>query len=80
MKRLILFLIRTRLGLKKFEYFRFNNQRLDDIYYFNDNGLIKMCSMLGYKEYASGVSLNWLLDDECKKSIEKVVFQKGAEL
>ena len=67
MKRLIIFLIRKRLGLELCEHFRFRNQKSDAVYWFTKDKLLK--SWYGYV-MPSGVSLNWLLDDECE--IEKV--------
>lgn len=64
MKRLIVFLIRRRLGLKKGEWFRFANQNSPaDVYYFTDHGVVKLVH--GRNARPSRVSLNWLLDDEC---------------
>ena len=70
MKRFIIFLIRKRLGLKKNELFRFSNQLEQSVYYFTDTALMKIKH--GYIDN-SGVSLNWLLDDECE--IEKMVLR-----
>lgn len=70
MKRFIIFLIRKRLGLKKNELFRFSNQLEQSVYYFTDTTLMKIKN--GYVD-KSGVSLNWLLDDECK--IEKMMLR-----
>lgn len=70
MKRFIIFLIRKKLGLKKNELFRFSNQREQSVYYFTDTALMKI--KYGYVD-KSGVSLNWLLDDECK--IEKMILR-----
>ena len=67
MKLLIIFLIRWRLGLKKYEGFRFTNQKSTAVYYFTRERLIKYWHGA---HYFSGVSLNWLLSDECE--IEKV--------
>ena len=67
MKRLIIFLIRKRLGLKKNELFRFANQCEQSIYYFTKTGLMKVKYGQAMR---SGVSLNWLLDNECE--VEKV--------
>lgn len=72
---LIIFLIRMKLGLKKYEMFRFTNQRSKyDQYYFTKYKLMKLeyDDHLGtYVETRySSVSLNWLLDSDCK--IEKV--------
>lgn len=69
-KKLIVFLIRNRLGLKRGELFQFANQNAkDEYYYFSDKNLIKTMLKKPYVEQ-SGVSLNWLLDDECK--VEKI--------
>lgn len=67
MKRLIIFLIRKRLGLKKNELFRFVNQCEQSVYYFTETGLMKV--KYGHV-MSSGVSLSWLLDDECE--VERV--------
>lgn len=63
MKRLIIFLIRKRLGLKKNETFQFVNQKSDAVYYFTGTKVMKL--WFGVTE-PSRVSLNWLLDDECE--------------
>jgi hypothetical protein len=62
--RLILFLIRYKFGLKKFEGFRFTNQKTKDIYYFGNTVLFKDTE--GALTELSHVSLNWLLNDDCK--------------
>lgn len=71
LNRLIIFLIRRRLGIGPSEYFRFTNQKSNDVYYFDS----KQGTLIKLPNFApcpclSGVSLNWLLSDECK--IEKV--------
>lgn len=71
MKRLIIFLIRMRLGLKKGETFQFTNQKTNDIYYFTDTALTKKSGLVNHPgiesiSVLSGVSLNWLLDKECE--------------
>lgn len=63
MKKIILFLIRKRLGLKKFECFRFSNQKSNAFYYFTDSACMKYWKGVTEKSH---VSLNWLLDDDCK--------------
>lgn len=69
-KLLIIFLIRKRLGLKKYEHFRFVNQRSESDYYmFSDVEILKIENGAG-PIHPSRVSLNWLLNDRC--SIEKV--------
>lgn len=76
MNRLILWLIKRRFHLKWHEEFRFTNQKSRDVYWFDKLGLFK----IEYKTtrggkvqpvgmMLSGVSLNWLLDKDCK--IEK---------
>ena len=67
MKCLIIFLVRKRLGLGLCEEFRFTNQKSDAVYWFTKEKLFKYWN--GHVE-PSGVSLNWLLDDECE--IERV--------
>ena len=62
MKRLIVFLVRRRLGLKKYERFKFINQKSDAWYYFTDTSLMKVDGVLLIE---SNVSLNWLLNDDC---------------
>lgn len=68
MTRLILFLIRVKLGLKKNEAFQFSNQKTTDVYYIDDKRIYKKV-YFGYantREAKSTVSLNWLLSSECK--------------
>lgn len=64
MRRLIILLIRMKLGLRKYQQFRFDNQKSKtDTYYFTATKLFKIegCSVV-----ESNVSLNWLLNDKCK--------------
>lgn len=63
MKRLIIFLVRKRLGLKKRESFQFVGQKSNAEYWFEkdyiakyDHGILS----------CSNVSLNWLLNDNCE--------------
>lgn len=70
-KRLIIFLVRTRLGLKKYEHFQFDNQKSDATYFFSDAVVMKDT---GHTVRPSTVSLNWLLNDNCK--ITKVIKSK----
>lgn len=66
MKRIIIFLIRRRLGLKKYEFFQFDNQKSNATYYFSENSVIKQERMNNVTHVRpSSVSLNWLLDDSC---------------
>lgn len=69
MKRIIMFLIRKRLGLKKLERFKFRNQKSqNDYYYFENECLMKEVCFDNYSSITikSNVSLNWILNDECK--------------
>lgn len=64
MKRLILFLIRKRLHISLYQPFRFDNQKSKyDFYCFTKDGIIKFT---GGREIKSHVSLNWILDEQCK--------------
>lgn len=67
MNRLILFLVRKKLRLKKNERFRFVNQKTNNIYYISSERVVKTYIKNGfiYRE-PSNVSLNWLLDPECE--------------
>lgn len=67
MKKLIILLVRLRLGVKIGQQFQFTNQRADnEFYFFTDTALMKLYK--GKREYIapSGVSLNWLLNDKCE--------------
>ena len=68
MRRFIIYLIRKKLGLKKFENFKFVGQKSDAVYYFTESNIMKRMST--GKTMLSGVSVNWLLDNECE--IERV--------
>ena len=73
MKKFIISLVRKYLGLKKYEAFQFVGQKSDAVYYFGHDAVYKAYSYgpgYGGTIRKSNVSLNWLLDDECK--IEKV--------
>ena len=63
MRRLIIFLIRRYMGLKKYEPFQFANQKSNALYFFNEDSIVK--DWHGHFEKSS-VSLNWLLDPECE--------------
>lgn len=78
MKKLIIALVRRKLGLKKGEKFRFVGQLSPyHYYYFTDETLIKVVvsgpsKKKLYKHLRpSGVSLNYIISDECE--IVKVV-------
>lgn len=77
LNRLIIFLIRIKLGIKKHEHFRFDNQKSKDVYYFTSTDLMKIWGFNG-GAYKSGVSLSWLLDPECKIiKLENDIFEGG---
>lgn len=63
--RLILFLIKKKLGVKSYEKFRFVNQKKPGVYWFNSTALLKQTGKHNPTEY-SNVSINWLLDEQCK--------------
>lgn len=66
--RLIIFLIRIKLGVKKNQKFQFANQKSAmDVYYFTDTHLMKN-EFKGQtkKTRPSNVSLTWLLSDKCE--------------
>lgn len=63
LKRLVIFLVRKRLGLKKYEHFQFDNQKSDATYFFSDAVVMKDT---GNTVRLSTVSLNWLLNDDCR--------------
>lgn len=63
MKRLIIFLIRRRLGLKLYQGFQFDNQKSTAVYYFTPKGIMKAYEG---EVRLSSVSLNWLLCDKCR--------------
>ena len=67
MKKVIIFLVRKGLRLKRYESFKFSNQKTEAIYYFTDKNLMKREN--GHTTFSS-VSLNWLLNKNCK--IEKI--------
>ena len=70
LQKLIIFLIRKKLGLRKLQMFRFDNQNSYSVrYYFDSLYLYKIVYRSGkpitYKRL-SEVSLNYLLSDKCK--------------
>lgn len=71
-KRIVIFLVRKRLKLKKYETFKFKNQKTDAVYYFAGTKVLKVENGITTR---SGVSLNWLLNDKCE--IERVDINKN---
>jgi hypothetical protein len=81
MKKLIIFLIRKRLGLGKRELFQFSNQKTSAVYYFDDDVIYKVNDWNINSQSClteSGVSLNWLLSDECRNSIRTDILLGGS--
>lgn len=67
MTRLILFLVRLKLGVKKCERFKFTNQKDNSHYYIDKRRVVKVVHKVNHVYVRdSGVSLNWLLSPECK--------------
>ena len=66
MDRLILFLVRRKIGVKKYKTFKFTNQKSNDIYFFSGNRLYKFIGGNRVRSTESSVSLNWLIDKNCK--------------
>jgi hypothetical protein len=74
-RRLIIFLLRKKFGLKKFQAFRFKNQKSKvNTYCFTDVELLKE-DVENCIIRPSNVKLNYLLSDECQ--IEKVGIAVG---
>ena len=67
MRRFIIFLIRKRLKLKKYEEFQFSNQKTQAVYYFTEINVMKKDDGM---TIPSSDNLNWLLDKDCE--IERV--------
>ena len=68
-RRLIIFLIRSHLGLKELECFQFVNQyNKDDYYFFGKDRIwkVKWATSTNPVTVTSSVSLNWLMDDKCE--------------
>lgn len=81
LKRLIIFLIRKKLGVKKWQGFQFTNQKSEvDQYFFTNTDLLKYVGEENYIRQAK-VNLNWLLDDNCKVRVcENDILDKGRVL
>ena len=67
MRRFVIFLIRKKLGLRKYEKFKFVGQKSNAVYYFTESNVMKLWHG---QTVLSGVSVNWLLNDDCE--IERV--------
>lgn len=62
MRRVIMCLLRKKLGVKKNQRFQFNGQKSDAVYYISNEHVMKH---FHGKTMLSNVSINWLLSDEC---------------
>lgn len=62
-KRLVIFLVRKKLGLKLYQPFKFIEQKSNAEYVFTEWELLKDDGKI---IRPSNVSLNWLLNDECE--------------
>jgi hypothetical protein len=64
--KLIIFFMRKKFGLKKYEHFQFIGQKSKaNTYYFTDEELIKV-DLETDSIKPSNVKLNWLLSDSCQ--------------
>lgn len=63
MKKIIIFLIRRWLKLRKGDFFIFENQKTNNVYFFTSDSLMKMERG---KIIPANVGLNWLLDPKCE--------------
>lgn len=64
MRRLIIFLIRKKLRLRKYQRFRFQNQKSATEYYWITSDAVMKKLNCG-RIMQSSVSLNWLLSSDC---------------
>ena len=62
-RRIVIFLIRKRLGVDCMQMFKFSNQKKEAYYWFTRDTLMKVENGVAMP---SNVCLNWLLDDKCK--------------
>lgn len=67
LRKFILFLIRKKFGVNKYQQFKFAEQKHNGVYYFTESNLLKHWRG---QTMISGVSFNWLMDPNCK--IEKL--------
>ena len=69
LRRIIIFLIRHKLGVKKYQQFRFEGQKSKtDYYFFTADAVWKHT---GFIDKESNVRLNYLIGDDCKIKIIK---------
>lgn len=62
MRRIVMYLLRKKLGLKKNQRFQFDGQKSDAVYYISGTHIMKHYHG---RTSLSNVSVNWLLSDEC---------------
>ena len=72
LRKIVVLLVRKKLKLKKNEEFQFIGQKSNAVYFFTQDAVMKYWHK---KMMQSGVSLNRLLNDECK--IRKVNKHSG---
>lgn len=65
-RRIVIFLVRKRLGLKAYEGFQFDNQKSKTDWYMFTNYEVLKVTYNDHDICQSSVSLNWLLDSKCK--------------
>lgn len=69
-RRIVLFLVRKKLRVKRNDEFYFNNQKnKKDRYYFTKDHIYHIDTKAGTIE-PSSVSLTWLLDEACGITVE----------
>lgn len=63
LRKIIVFLVRRKYGLKKYQYFTFDNQKTANKYYFTSTSIMKLEDG---ERRPSNVSFNWMTCDKCK--------------
>ena len=78
LRRFIIFLARRRLGLKKYEGFRFEGQySKDNWYFFTEDKIMKVyVDKKNSPVVRSDVSFNWILDEGCKIRKAGIVYEQ----
>lgn len=67
LRRFIMFMLRRNLGLKLGQHFYFANQKRKAFYYFTKEAVIRSEDGVNVP---AGISVNWLLSDECKRMLK----------
>lgn len=60
--RIVMLLLRRKLKLKKYQFFRFSEQKTNAVYYISDTNVMKLYRG---KATLSNVSINHLLSERC---------------